>query len=52
VKGLYRQARSGNIVNFTGVSDVYEIPQEPDMIIDTSTVDTKTAIELINKKIN
>jgi adenylyl-sulfate kinase len=52
VKGLYRQARSGKILNFTGVSDVYEVPQEPDMIIDTSSVDTKTAIELINNKIH
>jgi adenylylsulfate kinase-like enzyme len=34
------------------VSDVYEVPQEPDMIIDTSSVDAKTAIELINNKIH
>ena len=52
VKGLYRQARSGKILNFTGVSDVYEVPQEPDMIIDTASVDAKTAIELINNKIH
>ncbi|MEO0947981.1 MAG: adenylyl-sulfate kinase [Cyanobacteria bacterium J06641_5] len=29
VKGLYKRARSGEIKNFTGVSDPYEAPTEP-----------------------
>jgi bifunctional enzyme CysN/CysC len=35
-KGLYAQARAGKIRNFTGVSDPYEIPLNPDLMIDTS----------------
>jgi adenylylsulfate kinase len=41
VKGLYAKARRGEIVNFTGISDSYEIPQHPDLAIDT----TQSSIE-------
>ena len=34
VKGLYKQARAGNIPNMTGVNSPYEIPSKPDMIVD------------------
>lgn len=36
VKGLYKKARSGEIPNFTGVSSPYEVPDKPDITIDTS----------------
>jgi adenylyl-sulfate kinase len=35
VKGLYQRARSGEIEAFTGVSDPYEEPLSPDLVIDT-----------------
>ncbi len=35
VKGLYRRARSGQIESFTGVSDPYEEPRSPELLIDT-----------------
>jgi adenylylsulfate kinase len=35
VKGLYAKARSGEIKEFTGVSDPYEPPQNPELVIDT-----------------
>lgn len=35
VKGLYRQALDGEIANFTGVSDPYEEPLNPEVIVDT-----------------
>jgi adenylyl-sulfate kinase len=35
VKGLYRLARGGEILNFTGISDPYEEPESPDLIIPT-----------------
>lgn len=35
-KGLYKQALEGKIKNFTGISDPYEPPVEPDLTIDTS----------------
>jgi len=37
VKGLYAKARRGEIAGFTGVSDPYEEPTAPDMVIDTQT---------------
>lgn len=35
-KGLYKKARNLEILNFTGVSDPYEIPNAPDLVIDTN----------------
>jgi 3',5'-nucleoside bisphosphate phosphatase len=37
VKGLYQRARSGEIEAFTGVSDPYEEPSEPELLLDTET---------------
>ena len=34
-KGLYAKARAGIIKEFTGISDPYEAPEEPEMRIDT-----------------
>jgi len=34
-KGMYRQAREGKLKNFTGVSDPYEPPLDPELTIDT-----------------
>ncbi len=36
-KGLYRKAMAGEIANFTGISDPYEAPADPDILLDTST---------------
>ena len=36
-KGLYRQAREGKISFFTGITDPYEIPQNPELILDGSS---------------
>jgi adenylyl-sulfate kinase len=35
VKGLYRRALAGEIANFTGVSDPYEEPDAPEVVVDT-----------------
>jgi bifunctional enzyme CysN/CysC len=34
-KGLYRKARSGELSNFTGIDSPYEIPEAPELHIDT-----------------
>ncbi|MGY1743934.1 adenylyl-sulfate kinase [Blastococcus sp. SYSU D00695] len=36
VKGLYARARAGEIPGFTGIDDPYEVPAQPDLVIDTS----------------
>ena len=33
VKGLYRRALAGEIANFTGVSDPYEPPERPEVVV-------------------
>src|SRR5919109_1252311 len=37
VKGLYAKARAGEIKEFTGVSDPYEPPENPELTIDTES---------------
>ena len=34
-KGLYKKARAGLIKNFTGISDPYEAPEHPEVIVNT-----------------
>ncbi|MYD98606.1 MAG: adenylyl-sulfate kinase [Gammaproteobacteria bacterium] len=36
-KGLYRKARAGLIDNFTAIDDPYEEPEEPSLVVDTSS---------------
>jgi len=38
-KGLYKLAREGKIKEFTGISDPYDVPQNPELSLDTETVD-------------
>lgn len=35
VKGLYKKARAGEIKNFTGISDPYEAPEQPELNVHT-----------------
>jgi adenylylsulfate kinase-like enzyme len=37
VKGLYKKAIAGEIENFTGISDPYEVPENAEVTIDSST---------------
>ncbi len=37
VKGLYKKARAGQIVEFTGISSPYEIPEKPELVVNTGT---------------
>jgi len=38
-KGLYKLAREGKIKEFTGISDPYDVPETPELRLDTETVD-------------
>lgn len=46
VKGLYEKAIRGEIANFTGISDPYEAPETPEVIVDT---DHETVEESVAK---
>jgi len=47
VKGLYARARAGEIQNFTGISDPYEPPQNPEITIDGSVAGVHEAARLV-----
>jgi sulfate adenylyltransferase len=38
-KGLYKLAREGKIKEFTGISDPYEVPENPELRVETVNVD-------------
>ena len=48
-KGLYVKARAGEIREFTGIDSPYEPPVNPQITIDTSSVDLAKAVDQILK---
>ncbi len=46
-KGLYKRARSGEISEFTGISSPYEIPIEPEVIVNTGALDLRESVKQI-----
>jgi adenylylsulfate kinase len=46
VKGMYKKAKAKEINNFTGISSPYEVPESPDLIVDT---DQETLDESVDK---
>ncbi|KAF5287306.1 hypothetical protein FQR65_LT02179 [Abscondita terminalis] len=53
VKGLYEKARKGSIKSFTGITQPYESPAEPDLIVRTENSSvlecTQQVIELLQR---
>lgn len=47
VKGLYKKARSGEIPNFTGISSRYDVPENPQITIDTSKHELAEAVDYV-----
>ncbi|MBU8916991.1 adenylyl-sulfate kinase [Bacillus sp. FJAT-29953] len=46
-KGLYRKARIGEIPEFTGISSPYEIPDNPEIIIETGRMSIEESVKEI-----
>jgi len=46
-KGLYRKARRGELLNFTGIDSPYEVPEHPEIRIDTTELSAEEAAESI-----
>ena len=44
-KGLYQKAIDGQIKNFTGISAPYEIPDSPDLVLDTGKNEPEQDLE-------
>ena len=49
LKGLYKRARLGEIKNYTGINSPYEIPDNPELIID---IDKESLEESVSKIIS
>jgi sulfate adenylyltransferase len=46
-KGLYAKARAGQLPEFTGISDPYEVPDDADVVIDTTELTSEEAAQQI-----
>ena len=46
-KGLYKKARSGEIQQFTGISDPYEAPQDAEITVPTEELQPEEAVRMI-----
>ena len=55
-KGLYEKAIKGEITNLTGISSPYEVPESPDLIVNTSEITNENTmskiLSLVLKKLN
>ena len=47
VKGLYKKALAGEIKNFTGVSDPYEPPETPEILVDSERQTEQESVRAI-----
>ncbi len=47
VKGLYRRALAGEIESFTGISDPYEPPANPEITVDSSSESVEDSVERV-----
>jgi len=46
-KGLYKKARLGQISNFTGISDPYEPPEAPEVVLDTAKESAEESMQKV-----
>jgi bifunctional enzyme CysN/CysC len=51
VKGLYRKARAGKLLNFTGIDSPYEAPPAPEVHIDTTTLEPEAACDAVIERL-
>ncbi len=49
VKGLYAKALKGEIQHFTGISDPYEEPEHPDVVVDSGAETVQQSLQRILK---
>jgi len=46
-KGLYKKARAGEILNFTGIDSSYEPPEAPEITLDTSSMSIEECADTV-----
>ena len=51
VKGLYKKAREGKLKNFTGIDSPYEVPENPEIRVNTVEMTPEEAADYVISKI-
>ncbi len=51
-KGLYARARAGLLPDFTGISSPYEVPDDADVVVDTSATSVDEAVRLVREALD
>ncbi len=46
-KGWYRKAKAGEIKNYTGVSSPYEVPEQPELVLETDKYSVNECVDKI-----
>jgi bifunctional enzyme CysN/CysC len=46
-KGLYQKAKAGEIKNFTGFDSPYEAPENPELVLDTTSISAEEAADQV-----
>ena len=46
-KGLYKKALAGEIKGFTGVDDPYEVPEDPELVVDTMVESPEESLQKV-----
>ena len=47
VKGLYKKARTGEISDFTGINAPYQVPEKPELVIETGQMSPQECADVI-----
>ena len=50
-RGFYKKTRMGEIIDFTGITSPFEVPENPALIIETIETPVEKNVELIYKAI-
>lgn len=51
VKGLYARARRGDIRNFTGIDDPFEVPERPELVLDTRILTVEQSVAAVLERL-
>jgi len=47
VKGMYKKARAGQIAEFTGITSPYEVPENPELVVDTGVLELDVCVRQV-----
>lgn len=51
-KGLYRKARRGELKHFTGIDSPYEVPEGPEIVVDTTSMSVQESADRLYQRLS